>query len=317
MTTPRLSLAELVEGQSSGHVTHNEALADLDAAVMCMVKDRDLSTPPGSPSAGDAYIVKATGTGDWSGHDREIAYYNGGWEFIAPKVGFFAYVEDEGEFVVYYSSTWNTLKTRLGLAALAYLATVGTSQIDDDAVTYAKIQNVSATDKILGRATAGSGIVEEIACTAAGRALLDDADAAAQRTTLGFSSPVLDKASPGAIGGTTPAAGSFDVLTSTSKTIRSVEAGITASTTQSQGQQPLTKDVNEVSTVANANDVVTLPGAEAGRELVLINNGANTLQVFPASGDAIDGGAADASITLGAGVKKHVVAVDGTDWYTV
>ena len=45
---------------------------------------------------------------------------------------------------------------------------------------------VSATDKILGRATAGAGDVEEITCTAAGRALLDDADAAAQRTTLGL-----------------------------------------------------------------------------------------------------------------------------------
>jgi hypothetical protein len=45
---------------------------------------------------------------------------------------------------------------------------------------------ISATDKILGRATAGAGDVEEIACTAAGRALLDDADAAAQRATLGL-----------------------------------------------------------------------------------------------------------------------------------
>jgi hypothetical protein len=58
--------------------------------------------------------------------------------------------------------------------------------IDADAVTYAKIQNVSATDKLLGRSTAGAGDVEEIACTAAGRALLDDADASAQRTTLGL-----------------------------------------------------------------------------------------------------------------------------------
>lgn len=56
--------------------------------------------------------------------------------------------------------------------------------IDADAVTYAKIQNVSATDKVLGRSTAGAGDIEEIACTSAGRALLDDADAAAQRTTL-------------------------------------------------------------------------------------------------------------------------------------
>lgn len=58
--------------------------------------------------------------------------------------------------------------------------------IDADAVTYAKMQNVSATDKILGRVTAGTGDVEEIACTAAGRALLADASATVQRATLGL-----------------------------------------------------------------------------------------------------------------------------------
>ncbi len=57
-----------------------------------------------------------------------------------------------------------------------------------NAITYAKIQNVSATDKLLGRSTAGAGDVEELPLTAAGRALLDDADATAQRTTLGLGS---------------------------------------------------------------------------------------------------------------------------------
>lgn len=58
--------------------------------------------------------------------------------------------------------------------------------VDNDAITYTKIQNVSATDRLLGRSTAGAGDIEEIICTAAGRALLDDVDAAAQRTTLGL-----------------------------------------------------------------------------------------------------------------------------------
>lgn len=58
--------------------------------------------------------------------------------------------------------------------------------VDNDAITYAKIQNVSATDKLLGRSTAGAGDIEEIALTAAGRALIDDVDATAQRTTLGL-----------------------------------------------------------------------------------------------------------------------------------
>ena len=53
------------------------------------------------------------------------------------------------------------------------------------AIAFSKLANVSATDRLLGRSTAGAGTIEEVTCTAAGRALIDDADAAAQRTTLG------------------------------------------------------------------------------------------------------------------------------------
>jgi hypothetical protein len=63
---------------------------------------------------------------------------------------------------------------------------VTTAKLGSAAVTYDKLQNVSATDRLLGRSTAGAGSVEEITCTSAGRALLDDADAATQRATLGL-----------------------------------------------------------------------------------------------------------------------------------
>ena len=56
-----------------------------------------------------------------------------------------------------------TARGTLGLGALATLATVGTDQIASGAVTYAKMQNVSATSRILGRRTAGAGATEE--CT--------------------------------------------------------------------------------------------------------------------------------------------------------
>lgn len=62
---------------------------------------------------------------------------------------------------------------------------VTTVKVADDAVTYAKIQNVSATDKVLGRVSAGAGDIEEIACTPFARTVLDDADAATARATLG------------------------------------------------------------------------------------------------------------------------------------
>ena len=63
---------------------------------------------------------------------------------------------------------------------------VTNAKLASAAVTYAKIQNVSATDRLLGRSSAGAGPIEEIPLTSAGRALLSNTDAAAQRATLGL-----------------------------------------------------------------------------------------------------------------------------------
>lgn len=95
-----------------------------------------------------------------------------------------------------------------------------------------------------------------------------------------------------------------------------VNSAITASTTQTQGQQPLTREVNVISVCANANDVVTMPSAAAGRKVTVINNGAQTLQIFPASGDNIGAGV-DASATLAAASNRNYVAIDATNWEIV
>lgn len=60
-----------------------------------------------------------------------------------------------------------------------------TADVKNSSITYAKIQNVSATDKVLGRSTAGAGVVEEITLTSFGRSLIDDVAASNARTTLG------------------------------------------------------------------------------------------------------------------------------------
>jgi hypothetical protein len=73
-----------------------------------------------------------------------------------------------------------------GAVTTAKASNLGTAALADDAVTYAKLQNTSSSNVLLGRSTAGAGNVEEVPCTAQGRALLDDADAAAQRATLGL-----------------------------------------------------------------------------------------------------------------------------------
>ena len=81
-TTPDLGIPELSASQASAHITHNEAVVLLQALLNGII-DKDLSTPPGSPSEGDAYIVASGGTGAWASRDDNIAvYYNGAWLFI-------------------------------------------------------------------------------------------------------------------------------------------------------------------------------------------------------------------------------------------
>ena len=63
---------------------------------------------------------------------------------------------------------------------------VNSAAIAGDAVTCDKIQDTTTSDVILGRSTAGGGTIEQIACTAAGRALIADTSVSAQRTTLGL-----------------------------------------------------------------------------------------------------------------------------------
>lgn len=92
-----------------------------------------------------------------------------------------------------------------------------------------------------------------------------------------------------------------------------VNAGLTASTTQSQGQGALTAQINEISTVANKDDTVTLPSAVTGIEIEIINNGVNTLQIFPASGDDLGLGVNTAE-ELEANERVRFVAYDTTNW---
>jgi hypothetical protein len=58
--------------------------------------------------------------------------------------------------------------TSVGNATTIVTNAITTAKIAAANVTYAKIQNVSATDKVLGRTTAGAGVIEEIATTGSG-----------------------------------------------------------------------------------------------------------------------------------------------------
>lgn len=129
---------------------------------------------------------------------------------IANKAVTLAKMDDVATSTVFYRKTAGTgvpevntlatIKTDLGLTGTnsgdqtitltGNVTGTGTGSfaatIANDAVTYAKMQNVSATDMVIGRSTAGSGDPEEIACTATGRSIIDDTSVAAVITTLGL-----------------------------------------------------------------------------------------------------------------------------------
>lgn len=117
MTTPRLGAPELVAAQATPETTVNEQIRYMESGAGHFIfKDRDLSTPPGSPADGDCYLVKATGLGAWAGHDGDIAFrLNTAWVFIDVIEGFTAWINDENVFVGYDGAAWNTLASPSGV----------------------------------------------------------------------------------------------------------------------------------------------------------------------------------------------------------
>lgn len=105
--TPKLGITNVDAGSSQKHVAVNEGWQDLDALVQLGVIDKDLNTPPGSPTAGDTYIVGPAPTGLWATQAGNVAYYNGAWFFHKPNSGWLTYVADESSIYVHNGTSWS------------------------------------------------------------------------------------------------------------------------------------------------------------------------------------------------------------------
>lgn len=115
-TTPRAALPLLAAAQAQKHITHNDALLQLDALLFARFLSRNLSTPPATPADGDAYLVKATASGAWTGQNGQIAYASGGvWRFTAPFTGLTAYVVDEAKLVIFNGTSFVDYASTLAL----------------------------------------------------------------------------------------------------------------------------------------------------------------------------------------------------------
>ena len=106
-TTPNLALPLIVAAQAQKHVTHNEALALIDALLQMAVESMALAAPPATPAEGARYVVAAGATGAWAGRSGQIAIFSGGaFVFQTPRPGFLVYNRATSKLMLFGGTDW-------------------------------------------------------------------------------------------------------------------------------------------------------------------------------------------------------------------
>ena len=141
----RYALPLLQSGQAQKEVTHNGAIAGIDALLHLAVENRALSTPPAVPIVPGCWIVGNAAAGGWAGQSGKLAVLDAaGWSFVVPRDGCLAFIRDEGVFAWYATGTWRSDawpvhallvggRTLLGATPGVVASPVGGSVIDVEA----------------------------------------------------------------------------------------------------------------------------------------------------------------------------------------
>jgi hypothetical protein len=96
------------------------------------------------------------------------------------------------------------------------------------------------------------------------------------------------------------------------------QAGITAFAGGGQTSAfQLTSEYNKVDTVATSGDSVKAASASGNKRQVIINNGANDCDVFPAATENFDGLAADTAVNLAAGMSMEIFCFTNGTWVII
>lgn len=105
--SPRLNLPFLQPSQAQKHVTHNEALRQLDLVVQLTVASLNATNPPVAPEQGDIHALGAGPTGDWAGHAGELAaWLDNAWHFVTPQNGWHAWDLSAGQLKIWDGAAW-------------------------------------------------------------------------------------------------------------------------------------------------------------------------------------------------------------------
>jgi hypothetical protein len=107
--TARHALPNLFLGQAQKEVTHNEALARIDALLHPVVEAELATAPPGLTLADDGHcwLIAAAATGPWAGKDKQIARWTGGsWRYLMPVEGMIIWDVAERKRRFYIDGSW-------------------------------------------------------------------------------------------------------------------------------------------------------------------------------------------------------------------
>ncbi|MFM9889624.1 MAG: DUF2793 domain-containing protein [Rickettsiales bacterium] len=305
-TTNRVKLPYVLQSQSQKEVTLNSALDLVDALLQAAMVSIAVNTPPGSPLAGDSYIVGNSPTGAWTGQAKALAFFTTGWNFITPWEGLTVWACDTNIMTTYDGSAW--VPTFTAPTSFANLTMLGVNTTAD------ATNKLSVSSSAILFNNIGNDIQVKLNKNAAG-------DKASFLFQTGFSG----RAEFGLLGDDNftlkvSANGStfFDSLkmlaASGRVALKSNGSGLSAAGTTQATATAITKQTNEFTTVAAGTGCI-LPSPEQGEFICVANAGANALAVYPASGHSINALAANAAFSLAAGRNALFWAATATKWY--
>lgn len=140
-----VDIQELDFSQAEKEITVNTGFYKMWWVGRATVKDRDLTSPPGSPSVEAAYLIATGSTGAWAGHDGDIAYYFGScWHFFTPWEGMQIWIDDENLFSTYTGTAW--VDMAYGVDGTTVEISSSLLQLKNDGITNAKISASAAID---------------------------------------------------------------------------------------------------------------------------------------------------------------------------
>ena len=301
-TTPHLALTLVEQAQAQKEVTVNQALTRIDALLNTSALSKSLSAPPVSPAAGNVYIVAASPTGDWAGQVGKIAYYDQVWRFITPQEGMCLWVASEDTFYVYNGSSWALYSQNtpmLGVNATA--DSTNKLAVASDAVLFN--HNGTSTQVKLNKNASGNTASFLYQTNFSGRA---------EFGTIGDDHFTL-KVSPDG----SSWLDALKVSSSTGRVARkSLAVGLSAAGSNQAGATALSKSVNIVSSVSSGQGV-RLPTPDAGEFILVANQGANNLSVYPDTGHTINALSANTALSIVADARRLFFAASGTAWYSL